>query len=186
MQLAAPSLVAQMVKSLPEVWETWVWSLGWEDPLEKEMATHSSILVWKIPWMEEPGELQPMGLPRVRHDWTTSLSLYATGLFTEKLYGNDHLPCDTVQRGTAQRDWLIIHLVSQPEFRISEMAWRWLESLGLGKACLASWRKKQQPTPVFLLGESHGQRGLVGYRSWDHKESDTMSDIMCWVTKHNV
>ena len=51
------SLVAQMVKSLPAVWETWVRPLDWEDPLEKEMATYSSILVWKIPWMEEPGQL---------------------------------------------------------------------------------------------------------------------------------
>ena len=55
------SLVAQMVKCLPAMWETWVRSLGQEDPLEKEMATHSSILAWKIPWMEEPGRLQSMG-----------------------------------------------------------------------------------------------------------------------------
>ena len=51
------SLVAQMVSSLPAMRETWVRSLGWEDPLEKEMATHSSILAWKIPWTEEPGRL---------------------------------------------------------------------------------------------------------------------------------
>ena len=70
------SLVAQMVKSLPSMWETRVRSLGWEDPLEKEMATHSSILFWEIPWMEEPGGLQFMGSQRVRHDWTTSLSLF--------------------------------------------------------------------------------------------------------------
>ena len=49
-------------------WETWVLSLGWEDPLEKEMATHSSILAWRIPWTEEPGRLQSMGSQRVRHD----------------------------------------------------------------------------------------------------------------------
>ena len=53
--------MAQMVKSLPEMWETWVQSLGQEDPLEEEMATHSSILPWKIPWTEEPGQLQSMG-----------------------------------------------------------------------------------------------------------------------------
>ena len=53
--------------------ETWVRSLGREDPLEKAMATHSSILAWKIPWMEEPGRLQSMGSQRVRHDWATSL-----------------------------------------------------------------------------------------------------------------
>ena len=53
--------MAQPVKCLPTMWETQVRSLGWEDPLEKEMATHSSILAWRIPWMEEPDELQSMG-----------------------------------------------------------------------------------------------------------------------------
>ena len=67
--------VAQMVKHLPTMQETWVRSLGQEDPLEKEMATHSSILVWKIPWMEKPGWLLSMGSQRVGHDWATSLSL---------------------------------------------------------------------------------------------------------------
>ena len=62
------SLVAQLVKRLPAMQETWVRSLGWEDPLEKEMATHFSTLAWKIPWTEEPGRLQSMGLQRVGHD----------------------------------------------------------------------------------------------------------------------
>ena len=62
------SLVAQMVKSLPAMWETQVRSLDWEDPLEKEMETHSSTLAWKIPWIEEPGMLQSMGSQRVRHN----------------------------------------------------------------------------------------------------------------------
>ena len=57
-----------MVKRLPIMQETWVQSLGWEDLLEKEMATHSSILAWKIPWTEEPGRLQSMGPQRVGHD----------------------------------------------------------------------------------------------------------------------
>ena len=60
-----------MVKSLSAMWKTWVLSLGQEDPLEKEMATHSSILAWKIPLMEELGELQSMGLQRVRHNLAT-------------------------------------------------------------------------------------------------------------------
>ena len=64
-----------MVKHWPAVWETQVRSLGQEDPLEKEMATHSSTLAWKIPWTEEPGRLQSMGSQIVRHDRTTSLSL---------------------------------------------------------------------------------------------------------------
>ena len=62
------SLVAHMVKCLPAVRETWVRSLCREDPLEKEMATHSRTLVWKIPWTEEPGRLQPMGSQRVGQD----------------------------------------------------------------------------------------------------------------------
>ena len=61
------SLVAQMVKHLPAMQETWVRSLGQEDPLEKEMATHSS-LAWRIPWTEERGGVQSMGSQRVRHD----------------------------------------------------------------------------------------------------------------------
>ena len=62
------SLVAQTVKRLPAIRETQVQSLGWEDPLEKAMATHSSILAWKIPWTEESGGLQSMALQRVGHD----------------------------------------------------------------------------------------------------------------------
>ena len=62
------SLVAQLLKNLPAVQETRVLSLDWEDPLEKEMATHSSILAWKISWTEEAGGLQSMGSQRVGHD----------------------------------------------------------------------------------------------------------------------
>ena len=57
-----------MVKNPPAMWETWVQSLGWENPLEEGMAIHFSILAWRIPWTEEPGELQSMGLQRVGHD----------------------------------------------------------------------------------------------------------------------
>ena len=63
------SLVAQRLKPLPAMRETWVQSLGQEDPLEKEMASHSSILAWRIPWTEEPGGLQSTGSQRVGHDW---------------------------------------------------------------------------------------------------------------------
>ena len=62
------SLVAQTVKRLPAMWEIWIQSLSGEYPLEKAMAPHSSILAWKIPWTEEPGRLQSMGLQRVGHD----------------------------------------------------------------------------------------------------------------------
>ena len=62
------TMVAQRLKRLLAMWETWIQSLGWEDPLEKEMATHSSILAWRIAWTEEPGRLQSMGALRVGHD----------------------------------------------------------------------------------------------------------------------
>ena len=64
------SLVAQMVKNLPAMQETWVLFQGWEDILEEGMATHSSILAWRIPWTEEPGGLQSLGSHRVGHDWS--------------------------------------------------------------------------------------------------------------------
>ena len=62
------SFVAQLIKNLPAMWDTWLRSLGWEGPLEKGMATHSSILAWRIPWTEELGRLQSTGSQRVGHD----------------------------------------------------------------------------------------------------------------------
>ena len=67
------SLVAQTVNNLPAMQETRVLSLSWEHSLEKEMATHSSILAWRIPWTEEPGRIQSMGLQRAGHDWRTNI-----------------------------------------------------------------------------------------------------------------
>ena len=66
------SLVSQVVKNLPAIQETRFWDLGWEDPLEKGMATHSSIFAWRIPWTEEPDSLWSLGSQRVRHDWVTN------------------------------------------------------------------------------------------------------------------
>ena len=73
--IAGASVVAQSVKNLLAVQETWVRSLGWEDPLEKKMATHSSIIAWKISWTEKPGELQSMGSQTVGHNWATNTYL---------------------------------------------------------------------------------------------------------------
>ena len=108
------SLVVQMVKRLSTMQETWVRALGWEDPLEKEMAIHSSTVAWKIPWTGKPGRLQSIGARTVRHDSVTSLLLF-----------------------------IFLH-----------------------------WRRKWQPTPVFLPGESQGRGSLVGCRLWGHTESD--------------
>ena len=68
-----------VVKNLPAGQETWVWSLGWEDPLEDGMTTHFSTLAQRIPWTEEPGGLQSIGSHRVRHDWATKLQQHSTG-----------------------------------------------------------------------------------------------------------
>ena len=87
MELYWVSLAAQRLKRLPEMWDTWVQSLGREDPLEKEMATHSSILAWRIPWTEEPDGLQSMGSQRVRHDWATSLSFLLLHLWSWGIFG---------------------------------------------------------------------------------------------------
>ena len=83
LRLYQTSLVPQMVKHLSTMQETWVWSLGGEEPVEKEMAIHSSTIAWKIAWTEEPGRLQSLGSQRVRHDWATSLSL-------SRLYQDKH------------------------------------------------------------------------------------------------
>ena len=63
------SILATMVKNMPAMYETWVWSLGQEDPLEKGMATHSSILTWRIPWTEDSGGLPSMVSQTVKHNW---------------------------------------------------------------------------------------------------------------------
>ena len=80
------SLVAQMVKNLPAMQETQVRSLGWEDPLEKGMATHFNILAWRILWTEESGGLQSLGSQRVRHDWETNAF---------KIYKYSNIVCHT-------------------------------------------------------------------------------------------
>ena len=66
--------MVQIVKNLPAMQETWIQSLGWKDLLEKGMATHSSILEWRIPWIEEPGRLKPMGSQGVKHNLVTFTS----------------------------------------------------------------------------------------------------------------
>ena len=73
------SPLGQKVKNLPTMRETWVWSLGRGDPLEKGVATHSSIFVWRIPWTEEPGGIQSMGSRRVRQDWATNTFAFISG-----------------------------------------------------------------------------------------------------------
>ena len=83
-QFSWTSLVAQSVKKLPAVQDTWVRSLGWGDPLEKKMATHSRILAWRIPRTEEPGRLQSTGWQRVGQDWVTNYTHTHTHTHTHR------------------------------------------------------------------------------------------------------
>ena len=93
------SLMAQTIKHLSAMQETQIWSLGWEDSLEKEMATHSSILAWRIPWTEEPGRLQSIGLKRVRHDWVTNYMYH----FTPTLQWNEY--CADI-KNNVEENWI--------------------------------------------------------------------------------
>ena len=91
------SLVAQMAKHLLTMQETWVQSLGQEDLLEKEMAPHSSILAWRIPWTEEPGRVQSVGSQRVGHNWATSLSLsYSIWIITQHTLQTDKIKIKSI------------------------------------------------------------------------------------------
>ena len=123
------------------MWETRVRSLGREDPLEKEMATHSSTLAWRIPWREEPGRLQSMGSQRVRHDWVTSLLLLSWDLPPTCHHQVPALPCAWVQ------PWFLQLLGSPPtEPTVSPpllthfLATPWLKA---GKEIRTGWVKER-------------------------------------------
>ena len=134
------SLVAQLVKNPPAMWEAWIWSLGGEDPLENGTATHSSILAWRIPWTEEPGKLQSLGSLRVGHDWATSCIGEGTG---------NLLQCSCLEN---TRDggawWTAVYGVTQSQTRL-----KWLSSSS--KTCLnnSSFESMSQPSilPINLL-----------------------------------
>ena len=100
------SLIAQLVKNLSAVQETWVWSLGLEGTMEKEMATHSSILAWKIPWPDDPGGLQSMRLQRVGHDWAINMCTapieISTQIMEAKYSGTLFLTCHILWLGFYQ------------------------------------------------------------------------------------
>ena len=125
------SLVAQMVKNLPAMQETWIWSLGREDPLEKGMATHFSILAWRIPWTEKPGGLQSVGSQRVRHDLATTITKIHIG------EGNGNpLHCSCLEN---PRDggawWTDVHGVAQSRTRLTWLSRSSSGSDGKEPAC---------------------------------------------------
>ena len=161
--------MVQTVKSLPATWETRVWSLGREDPLEKEMATHSSILAWEIPWTEESGGLQSMGLQRVGHDWATSLSFYSVIKLCPAL-------CDTMD--CSAPGFLVLHHLL--EFALSWWCYRlylffkiflYLGAQGLS---FGTWDLHSSLQDVGSLVATCGSSSLTGESNpgllhWEHR-----------------
>ena len=143
--------MAQMVKNPPAMQEIRVQSLSWEDALEKGMATHSSILAWRIPWREEPGGLQSIKWWRAEHGWMTHTPTPPTHIYSLTL-----IACSSDGKRICLQ-------CRRPRFD----PW-------VGKIL---WRRKRQSTPVFLPGKSHGQRSLVGYSLWGCKELDTTEQL---------
>ena len=105
LQCSWASLMVQLVKNPLAVCETWVPSLGWEDPLEEVMATHSRILAWRIPWTEEPGRLQFMGSQKVWHDWATK---HNTEIYFWEFWGLNLLFLTRDPKMNSQEQWLIM------------------------------------------------------------------------------
>ena len=171
------SLVAQMVKLLSTMQETRVWSLGWEDPLEKEMAIRSSTIAWKIPWTEEPDRLQPMGWQRVGHDWATSLSftfliqiqsVHSKGDESQVFFGRNDAKAETpILWPLHAKSWLI------GKDSHAGRDWR-QEEKGTTEDEMAGWHhwldgRESGWTP----GVGDGQGGLACCGSWGRKELDT-------------
>ena len=194
--------MAQRVKNPPAMQETKemrIESLGWKDPQEEEMATHSSILDWKIPWREKSGGLQSKGVQRVRHDRATKQECFKQSEKSDRY----SLPCSFTERVCFSSDFFqnsflifdFLKLGYNTEKAMaphsSTLAWKipWMEepgrlrSLGsrrvgyewatsLSLFTFMHWRRKWQSTLVFLPGESQGQGSLVGCCLWGCTELD--------------
>ena len=130
-----------MVKNLPSLRETWVQPLGWEDLLEEGMATHSSILAWRIPWTEEPGGLQSAGSQRVRCNWVTRHCMASRIPAECAEYGSCFcLLQDLAQQGAAESPWNGAQLPKDKVWLEPELNWQW--------GCLdATPKTKQQHFP---------------------------------------
>ena len=170
--------------------ETQVWTLDLEDPLEKGMTAHSSILAWRSPWTEEPGGLQSMGCQRVGHNWAiNTCAMIADNPVLFPMSDCQHLGkkagyfsslCPAMAWSWKLHNWVLISYFASP-FQTGDFPGG-SDGKSVCLQCRRSgfdswvgkipWRRKWQPTPVFLPGKFHGQRSLVGYSQWGHKESD--------------
>ena len=159
------SVVALMVKCLPTIWETWVQSLGWEDPLEKEMATHSSTLAWKIPWTEKHGSLQFMGSLGFGHDWATSF-----------LPWNIFFICENIGSSTVQFSLNTILLLPRVRKWFTEDKIQWkFGALWGGKGHFPGGTSNKEPAHQWMV-PSLGQEDLLEEGMTIH------SSILIWKT----
>ena len=157
--------MAPVVKNMlanQEMQETMVWSMDWKYLMEEEMATHSSILAWKIPWAEEPGGLQSMGLLRLHITEHTHTEDKKTGS-----------SLDQTLNGLTDFKHVRFCLFSV----LSQKSWTRLKWLINNSKLMILWRRKWQPTLVILPGKSHGERILMGYSPWGCKELDTTEQL---------
>ena len=161
-----------MMKNLPVMQETWVWSLDWEDPLEKGMATHSSILGGRIPWTEEPGGLQSMGSKGVRHDWASNIFTFTFACSPNTYYAPDSvfLEHTDVLRKCLPEDWgqwasLVAQTVKESACHAGGLGL----IPGLGKSPRGGHGNLLQYS---CLENPYGQRSLAGYSPWGRKELD--------------
>ena len=155
--------------------DTVVQSLHWEDPLEKEMETHPSIVAWRIPWTEEPGRLQSMGSQRVRHDWVTITSLSVKILRLYLAFTETYSQTQNSTSGSwckLQPLYTRASLVAQKVKNLPAMQDTQVPSLGWK----IPWRMKWLSAPVFLPGEFHAQRRLVGYGPWVTKSGTQLNE----------
>jgi len=168
--------VAQMVKNPSAMQETWIWSLGWDDPLEKGMAIHSSILAWRIPWTEEPGGLQSMGSQRVGHDWETNVNygqiclLLDQGLWLPSLIPLDilcgcwHCPCLYLKLPHPSLFLPFLELLTRAQVHLRHV-WSRLEEVWRGGLTGISLKGK-----VEQMGEGVGPEldgpGMTGWSTW--------------------
>ena len=166
-----------MVKCLPTMWETQVQSLGREDVLEKEMAPHSSILAWKIPWMKVCGRLQSTESQRVGHDWATSLFY----VYCKIESMNKQVNIAGIQGSRFERKEIQWRKGTRKGKNSVVPALEWADGKEGGREgrrkeichlCplkgprLCNQRRQWQPTPVLLPGKSHGRRSLVCCSPW--------------------
>ena len=130
------SLVAQLVKNLPAMPETWFRSLTWKDTLEKGMTTHSSVLAWRIPWKEEPGKLQSLRLQRLRHNWVTN---------TQTILHLQHVP--TLLSSWKQIQLLVLKYTSQMTIKMRKETYRKANYFQMFKLERLSYNKIKIPSP---------------------------------------